>query len=140
MRVLFYKELRLLLPVWITAMLLVAAPTALAKLFHYDQHTAIPLTLCAAILGCAILGSAGFGLEFESRTFSLLLVQPRQRCQFWRAKIGALVAALFTIGLALGFFSLQGSKTDVRSLVVALAFEPRATASEKSAPASRNRR
>lgn len=123
MSALFYKELRLLRSVWITAMLLILAPIALGKLFHYNEQTAFQLTVCAGILGCAILGVAGFGWEFESRTFSLLLVQPRERRQFWRAKIGALVVSLLPLGLAvlaLGFVNSQEAKLGKEAFSVAL--------------------
>ena len=122
MSALFYKELRLLRSVWITTMLLILAPTALAKLFHYDQQTAMQLTACAGILGCAILGVAGFGWEFEARTFSLLLVQPRQRRQFWRAKIAALVVSLLPLALAsiaLGVVFFQDTRHDKEAFGVA---------------------
>jgi alpha-tubulin suppressor-like RCC1 family protein len=99
MSALLKKEFRLLLPAWIAAMLLAIAPFPLGKIFRFGTELALGMTSYASILGCLILGMVGFGREFESRTFSLFLVQPWQRREFWRAKIIALLVALLPLAL-----------------------------------------
>lgn len=103
MNALVKKEIRLLLPAWITAMLLVFAPIPIGMMIEGDCATEVTAVRLAFAVGVAsvILGLTGFGREVSSRTFSLLLAQPRSRRELWRAKIGVLMAALIPLGLFL---------------------------------------
>jgi ABC-type transport system involved in multi-copper enzyme maturation permease subunit len=114
MNALVKKEIRLLLPVWVTALLLLIAPIPLGSLFeYYDSATnayasgTARLTMFSLAVGCILLGLAGFGREMSSQTFSLLLSQPRPREEYWRAKIGVLLGLLIALALFLGLVSWQ---------------------------------
>ncbi len=93
MNTLVKKEIRLLLPVWLTAMLL-AVGTSLYSSFG-DL-----LPILATLFGMAILAVASFGREFAGGTFGMLLTQPIPRQQLWSAKLLVLVAALATVMFA----------------------------------------
>ena len=114
MNVLVRKEIRLLLPAWIAAMLLIIAPIPLGPLFeYYDSVTKAyvsgtgKLTIYGLAAGCILLGLAGFGREISSRTFSFLLAQPRPRGEYWRAKIGVLLGSLVSLAIFLALVSWQ---------------------------------
>jgi len=100
MSVLVRKEIRLLLSAWIAGMLLVIALSLLT-----DEHG--PLTTYGLAIACVVLGLVGFGREVSSRTFSLLLAQPRPRRELWRAKVGVLLVSLVPLALFLGLVSWQ---------------------------------
>jgi len=107
MSALLKKEFRLLLPAWIAAMLLPIASFPIGQLINLNVDETNDLMVACAALGCLVLGLAGFGREFESRTFPLLLVQPRERKQFWRTKVFALLVALLPLGLWMLTFDLS---------------------------------
>jgi len=109
MSALVRKEIRLLLPAWIVAMLLVVAPIPLGEVLGQGSAANITfgLTIYGVAIGCLIIGLAGFGRESSSRTFSLLLAQPRPRGDFWRAKIGVVCVSLLPLALFLGLVSRQ---------------------------------
>lgn len=114
MNALVRKEIRLLLPVWITALLLIVAPIPLGQLCDFNEATTYlyssataKLTLLGLAVGCSLLGLAGFGREMSSHTFSLLLSQPRSRREFWRAKTSVLLGALVILALFLGLGNRQ---------------------------------
>ena len=90
MNTLVKKEIRLLLPAWITAMLLVTAPLLLGRLIDDNEPAGVTnmLTMFGLAIGCVLLGLVGMGREIASRTFSLLLAQPLPRGDFWRANPG----------------------------------------------------
>lgn len=103
------KEIRLLLPAWVTAMLLVVAPILLGRLIDDNYPTGVTnmLTMFGIAIGCVIIGLAGMGREIAARTFSLMLAQPRPRADYWRAKMQVLLVALAGLGLFLGLVNLQ---------------------------------
>jgi hypothetical protein len=106
MSALLRKEVRLLLPAWITAMLLIIAPIPLGRSDdNAPASVTFPSTIYCVAIGCVILGLAGFGREISSRTFSLLLAQPRPRGEYWRAKVGVLLTSLVPLALFLGLVS-----------------------------------
>ena len=109
MNALVKKEIRLLLPAWVTAMLLVTAPLLLGRLIDDNEATGITnvLTTFGVAIGGVVLGLAGIGRELAARTFSLLLAQPRPRGDFWRAKLSVLLVSLIPLALILGLVSRQ---------------------------------
>lgn len=104
MNALVKKEIRLLLPAWITAMLLIIAPIPLVLLMHgtFNTGTSKMLSIFSVGTGCVVLGLAGFGREVTSKTLSLLLAQPRPREELWQAKVGVLLASLIPPAIYLG--------------------------------------
>lgn len=107
MNALVRKEIRLLLPAWITAMLLVLSPLMLGRLIDDNEPAGVTnmLTMFGVAIGSVVLGLAGMGRELASRTFSLVLTQPRPRQEFWRAKLGILALSLIPFALFLGLVS-----------------------------------
>ena len=107
MNALVKKEIRLLLPAWVTAMLLVIAPVMLDGFFddYHPAETIVAMTWYVTAAACILLGLTSFGREFSSGTFSLLLGQPRRREELWRAKVGVLLFSLIPILLFLSFVS-----------------------------------
>ncbi len=87
MNPLIRKEIRLLLPAWVVALLAATMPVWPWQ----DWASAWPLVLVAAVLGLAL---SPFGQEMSYGTFGLLLVQPEDRRRFWRIKTGLLAVAL----------------------------------------------
>lgn len=87
-RLRLWKEARALLPFW-------AATTALLAihwlLSHDDSNY---LGYVAYLFGCALLGAASFGHEYQHRTMGLLLAQPVSRRRLWWEKMAVLGAAL----------------------------------------------
>lgn len=90
MNALVKKEVRLLLPAWTVAMLLVIVAPWIFPL--YDPRGGLIRILFP--VGLLILGIASFGQEFNSGGLSNLLGQPLDRHRIWRTK---------TAILALGF-------------------------------------
>ena len=86
------KEIRLLLPAWVAA--LVAATMPLWP-WQNVRDAWFPwfFVFNAAILALAL---SPFGQEMSYGTFSLLLVQPEERKRFWRIKTGLLAIAMLS--------------------------------------------
>lgn len=110
MNPLIKKEIRLLLPMWIAAMLLAIAPVwifgSLDLHFfgslggnYYTNFTWIPGSCFA--FGVILLGSASFGQEFSLGTFDVLLSQPVERRRLWFVKILVLTFVFILVLLAL---------------------------------------
>jgi hypothetical protein len=109
MSALIKKEIRLLLPAWIAAMLLAVVPawfTGIAWNLDYTAGLAqsdflleglVPLIFA---LGILFLGISPFGREFSQGTFTVLLSQPAERSRIWRTKISILVLAFLTVWAA----------------------------------------
>ncbi len=94
MNALVKKEIRLLLPSWIAALLLAVAPPWLYKGWGGDAGTVFMMLLWA---GTVFLVVSAFGREFSLGTFSLLLAQPVPRTRIWRTKVCLLAPALITV-------------------------------------------
>ncbi|MGH7990905.1 MAG: hypothetical protein ACREDS_12045, partial [Limisphaerales bacterium] len=95
------KEIRLLLPAWVAAMLLAIAPVwILGNLgaIYYANFTMVP-DFCF-VFGAILLGIASFGQEFGSGAFTLLLSQPVERRRFWLVKTAVLAGAFVSVFLA----------------------------------------
>lgn len=104
MTVLLRKEIRSLLPAWITTM----AATALVA---FVRPNLAPVLLFIVAIGCVLLGISSFGSEFSQGTFSVLLAQPIPRARIWWTKtitLGvALLSVAITVFVALVFQFLQ---------------------------------
>ena len=97
------KEIRLLLPAWIAAMLLAIASFALTI---GNVGTVLPgvpsdLHIFFLLLGATLLGIAPFGQEFNSGTFTLSLSQPIERHRIWTIKTTLLALAYASVLLTL---------------------------------------
>jgi len=90
MNPLLAKEIRLLLPAFVAALLLAIAPECLLR--------ASPEPLGYAVhfygLGIALLALSSFGREFGLKTFALILTQPFSRRQMWWTKVAVLACAV----------------------------------------------
>jgi hypothetical protein len=103
------KEIRLLLPAWVAAMLLGIVPawfSGIAWNLDYTTNLAessflleglVPLIFA---LGILFLGISPFGQEFSQGTFTVLLSQPAERSRVWRTKISILAMAFFIVWAA----------------------------------------
>src|ERR1039458_2292162 len=89
MNALVKKEIRLLLPSWIVAMLL-ALVQAITR--PYDFYVATLL-----FFGLTIMALTTIGRETSLNTFSLLLSQPAERLRIWQTKISVLAVAFLTV-------------------------------------------
>jgi ABC-type transport system involved in multi-copper enzyme maturation permease subunit len=89
MNALVKKEIRLLLPSWIVAMLL-ALVQAITR--PYDFYVASLL-----FFGLTIMALTTFGRETSLNTFSLLLAQPAERMRIWQTKLSVLAVAFLTV-------------------------------------------
>jgi hypothetical protein len=83
------KEIRLLLPSWIVAMLL-ALVQAITR--PYDFYVA-----CLLFFGLTIMALTTIGRETSLNTFSLLLAQPAERMRIWQTKLSVLAVAFLTV-------------------------------------------
>src|ERR1044072_3794214 len=88
MNALLAKEIRLLLPAYIAALLLAFVP-------HWFVSINVAIILFG--LGVLVLGLAPFGREFGMSTFSLIMSQPLERRRLWLTKVGLAAAAMFTV-------------------------------------------
>lgn len=89
MNALVKKEIRLLLPSWIVAMLL-ALVQAITQ--PYDFYVA-----CLLFFGLTIMALTTIGRESSLNTFSLLLAQPAERLRIWQTKLSVLAVAFLTV-------------------------------------------
>ncbi len=110
MNTLVKKEIRLLLPIWLAAMVLAIGPA-------WRCAPENPTPVFTALLGMVILAVASFGREFAFGTFGLLLAQPISRSVLWKAKLSVLATALATLAAGWLFFgglkSVSGSGVPV---------------------------
>src|SRR5215472_14329395 len=108
------KEIRLLLPAWIGAMILAIVPFWIAGVWNlnYSANIAesgfwlegvIPIIFA---LGILLLGLSPFGQEFSQGTFTILLSQPAGRSRIWWTKISLAATAFLTVWFA-AVISLQ---------------------------------
>lgn len=102
MNALIKKEIRLILPAWIAAMLLVAIVLPLLQLSSLNNIPYNPDFLpFPFLLGILFLSLASFGQEFSHKTFSILLSQPIPRNRIWLVKIAVLAIAYASVLLTL---------------------------------------
>ena len=109
MSALVKKEVRLLLPAWIAAMLLAVVPawiSGAAWNMDYSVNQAqsgfwlqglVPMIFALGVLS---LGLSSFGQEFSLGTFTVLLSQPAERSRVWWTKLLVLSLAFLTVLLA----------------------------------------
>jgi ABC-type transport system involved in multi-copper enzyme maturation permease subunit len=103
------KEIRLVLPAWIVAMLLAIVPAWVGGMAWNLDHSvnlaeagfwlegATPVIFA---LGLLLLGLTPFGQEFSQGTFTVLLSQPVDRSRVWRTKIFLVATAFLVVWLA----------------------------------------
>ncbi|MBU6409410.1 MAG: hypothetical protein KGR98_03385 [Verrucomicrobia bacterium] len=106
MNPLLKKEIRLVLPAWIGALMIVLLASFLAPMWFSSASSGLgPLNpdLVPVLFGMAMLfpAIASFGQEFSFKTFSLALSQPVDRRRLWRFKITLLFAASLSVALVL---------------------------------------
>src|ERR1700677_3613895 len=106
MSALVKKEVRLLLPAWIAAMLLAVVPawiSGAAWNMDYSVNQAqsgfwlqglVPMIFALGVLS---LGLSSFGQEFSLGTFTVLLSQPAERSRVWWTKLLVLSLAFLTV-------------------------------------------
>ena len=101
MNALVKKEIRLLLPSWITALSLAVVPMWLVK--NLDSFGGWEFFVLLAWLGMIALSLESFGREFSPGIFCLFMSQPEERKNLWRAKVTVL--ALVTVSVLVAFYS-----------------------------------
>jgi hypothetical protein len=89
MNALVKKEIRLLLPSWMVAVML-ALVQAITR--PYDFYVASLL-----FFGLTIMALTTIGRETSLNTFSLLLSQPAERRRIWQTKLSVLAVAFLTV-------------------------------------------
>lgn len=94
------KEVRALLPTWLTCVLALAL-AAFVRGGRLSTFTALVYALAAPVygFGTIVLGAQSIGHEYTDRTLSVLLSQPIARRQLLAAKVGVLAAMLATLAL-----------------------------------------
>jgi hypothetical protein len=110
MNALVKKEIRLLLPSWIVAVLL-ALVQAIARPYEkpYDFYVA-----CLLFFGLTIMALTTIGRETSLNTFSLLLAQPAERLRIWQTKLSVLAVAFLTVfAVWLAAFGIAFIKSNV---------------------------
>jgi ABC-type transport system involved in multi-copper enzyme maturation permease subunit len=101
MNPLIKKEIRLLLPAWVAAMLLAIVPVWIASVwsnFPPQETLYVPF---AFDLGILLLSITSFGQEFSLGTFSIFLSQPTERRRVWLVKTTVLAVAFILVFLAM---------------------------------------
>jgi ABC-type transport system involved in multi-copper enzyme maturation permease subunit len=99
MKTLVWKEVRLILPAWLMAVLLAVLPAwyfSVQDLVGWQEEGAMAAFVAFA-LGAVFLGLTPFGQECALGTFSVMLAQPVSRRRVWQAKVGVVVAALLLV-------------------------------------------
>lgn len=99
MKTLIKKEIRLLLPAWITAMLLAIVPGIFNIIWEDTafRDSFFPFVLLIFAAGVLFLGINSFGEELNYHTFSALLSQPMNRPRIWLIKVATLAAAFISV-------------------------------------------
>ncbi|HEX3624763.1 MAG TPA: ABC transporter permease [Verrucomicrobiae bacterium] len=98
MKTLIKKEIRLLLPAWIAAMLVAVISPWIVPAFFGEQHPFFFHFMFP--LGVLFLGITSFGMEFSSGTFSISLSQPMDRRLIWQVKTTILLIAFLAVWMA----------------------------------------
>lgn len=89
MSALVKKEIRLIWPAWLVALLL-SVVQAITR--PYDFYVATLL-----FLGLTMMALSSIGREASLNTFSNLLAQPAERTRLWRIKLSVLAAAFLSV-------------------------------------------
>ncbi|EEF59301.1 ABC transporter permease [Pedosphaera parvula] len=97
MNPLITKEIRLLLPGYITALLLAVFSAWLSSWEASVEDIPIAMILAPLLVGTLLLALSSFGREFGMSTFSLLMSQPLTRSRIWWTKVTVLALAMATI-------------------------------------------
>lgn len=102
------KEARMVLPVWVLALVLATVPVWLLwpLPFWGPLPPPGPVVYLPFAAGLLLLAVTPFGQELSTGMFSLLLAQPTDRRRLWAFKAGILAAAVGSVFLAL-FFSVR---------------------------------
>lgn len=88
-----YKEARPLFWPWCAVVCAGALP-----LLH-PPYPLGEISRVGFVLGIPLLAALPFGIEFQNRTFSLLLSQPISRMEIWREKLSITAIVVFTAAL-----------------------------------------
>jgi ABC-type transport system involved in multi-copper enzyme maturation permease subunit len=113
MNALVKKEIRLLLPSWIVAVLL-ALVQGITR--PYDFYVASLL-----FFGLTLMALTTIGRETSLNTFSSLLAQPAERLRLWQVKLSVLAAAFLTVfvvwlaAFVVAFFNSNADPADVEN-------------------------
>lgn len=100
MNALIKKEIRLIFPAWVAAIIIVAILPYLFLLGDQIPYNPDSLPM-PFMLGILFLSLASFGQEFSHKTFPILLSQPVPRNRIWLAKIAVLATAFASVLLIL---------------------------------------
>jgi hypothetical protein len=95
MNALVRKEVQLLGPMWLAALVLAVAPLCLIK--NPANLGGWGLFVLSFWLGTLLLGVTSFGREISAATFSQLLAQPISRQRLWRIKTIVLAVAMLSV-------------------------------------------
>lgn len=115
MNLLIKKEIRLILPGWITAMVLSWVPFFIQAfkqngvIYHHAIDPINSVCCCAAAL---ILGMTTFGMEINHGTFGMLLSHPISRTKVWRVKMSVLAVGFVLTWLGPLVLSCMNTRTD----------------------------
>jgi len=94
MKTLVQKEMRLLAPAYVLALLLAIVPVWLLSKSNSPGYTPAEAFVPAFWFGAMMLALSAFGREFSLNTFPLILAQPLERHRIWRTKIAVLAGAM----------------------------------------------
>jgi hypothetical protein len=95
MNALLRKEVRLLGPMWLAALVLAVVPVCV---IHNPANVGgWGLFVMLFWIGTLLLGVSSFGREISAATFSQLLAQPIARERLWGIKTLLLAAAIFSV-------------------------------------------
>ena len=89
------KEIKLLLPAYLAALLLTVAPMWIMPANYFRDL--VPLCAVLFLLGELVLAVTSFGREFSLGTFATLLALPVNRGRLWWTKVIVLATALGTM-------------------------------------------
>jgi hypothetical protein len=114
MNALVRKEIRMLLPAWVVAMVLVIGTLFLSAVSRHPVWGNPMWMAFGLVVGCLLMALLPFGQECSLGTFSYLLAQPVSRRRIWEIKTRVLtvamlsVLAVFLIGIGLRVIGESG--------------------------------
>lgn len=100
MNPLIKKEIRLLLPAWIAAMLMAILPVWFASIWTDQSDLSMSVIGYLLVFGFLFLGISSFGQEISSGSLAGLLSVPMERCRIWAIKTTTLGIAFLLVLLA----------------------------------------